>query len=113
MKTNKHFHKDYYDILKKCTKTELITKLEDSDKRERKTNYKLDCSGKYSITIYKNKKVIQELKFTWDDNPHGGRWDEIEDLRHSLMIAYQDYESLIESKVTLNDDWDETNNKTK
>ena len=108
MKQNKrHFHDDYYNTLEKCTKAELITKLEESDKRERKVQWKLDCTGEYSITIYKNKKIVQELKYTWDDNPHGARWDEIEDLRHALMNSYQDYDSLIESKVTFKDDWDE------
>ena len=112
MKKKKHLHEDYYKILEKCTKAELITKLEESDKRERSTQWKLDCSGEYSITIFKNKKVVQVLKFTWEDNPHGSRWDEIQDLRHSLMNSYQDYDSLIESEVTFKDDWDERIKKT-
>jgi hypothetical protein len=108
MKTKeRHFHEDYYKILEKCTKAELITKLEESDKREKKTQWKLDCSGEYEIRIYKNKKAVQVLTFTWEDNPHGSRWDEIQDLRHSLMTAYQDYESLVESKIIIKDDWDE------
>tara|TARA_R100001163_G_C5037644_1_gene176503 strand:- start:469 stop:801 length:333 start_codon:yes stop_codon:yes gene_type:complete len=106
-KEKRHFHEDYYKTLEKCTKAELITKLEESDKRETNLQRKLDCSGEYSITIYKNKKVIQKLEYTWDDNPHGARWDDIETLRLALMDSYQDYESLIESEVTLKDDWDE------
>ena len=109
MKTKKrHFHEDYYKILESCTKKELITKLEESDQREKKIQWKLDCSGEYEIRIYKNKKAVQVLTFDWKDNPHGSRWDEIQDLRHSLMTAYQDYDSLIESKIIIKDDWDET-----
>ena len=65
-----------------------------------------------SSDFFKNKKVVQVLKFTWEDNPHGSRWDEIQDLRHSLMNSYQDYDSLIESEVTFKDDWDERIKKT-
>ena len=97
-KEKKHFHEDYYKALDKCTKAELITKLEESDKRERRTEWKLDMSGEYKIIISKNKKQVQELNFTWDDNPHGAKWDEVKNLEHSLMAAYQDYDSLVESQ---------------
>ena len=80
----RHFHKSFYEILEKCTKAELITRLEDSDKEVRKERWKLDMSGEYQIRILKNKKEVQELNFTWDDNPHGARWDEVKDLEHSL-----------------------------
>ena len=108
MKTKeRHFHEDYYKILEKCTKAELITKLEDSDKSRRRIEWKLDMSGQYKMTIYKNKKKAQELNFSWEDNPHGCRWDEVKDLEHSLMSAYQDYESLVESEILIKNDWDE------
>ena len=53
-KKERHFHEDYYKLLEKCTKAELITKLEDFDKSNRRTEWKLDMSGEYKITIYKN-----------------------------------------------------------
>ncbi len=106
-KKERHFHEDYYKVLEKCTKAELITKLEDFDKSKRRTEWKLDMSGEYKITIYKNKKQVQELNFTWEDNPHGCRWDEVKDLEHSLMAAYQDYDSLVESEILIKNDWDE------
>lgn len=108
MKTKeRHFHKTYYETLDKCTKSELITKLEESDKRERSIRWKLDMSGEYQIRILKNKKEVQELNFTWDDNPNGSQWDEVKDLEHSLMNAYQDYDSLVESIILIKNDWDE------
>ena len=108
MKTKKrHFHEDYYKVLDKCTKAELITRLEDSDKEVRKERWKLDMPGEYQIRILKNKKEVQELNFTWDDNPHGARWNEVKDLEHSLMNAYQDYESIVESIILIKNDWDE------
>jgi hypothetical protein len=106
-KEKRHFHEYYYKILEKCTKAELITKLEESDKREKSSHWKLDMSGEYKIIISKNKKQVQELNFTWDDNPHGCRYDEVKDLEHSLMTAYQDYDSLVESQIIINNDWDE------
>jgi hypothetical protein len=106
-KQERHFHKSFYEILEKCTKAELITRLENSDKEVRKERWKLDMSGEYQIRILKNKKEVQELNFTWDDNPHGARWDELKDLEHSLMNAYQDYESIVESIVLIKNDWDE------
>mgnify|MGYP003645447665 FL=1 len=102
------FHKNYYDSLSKMTKKELIAKLEDSQIEIKKTNYKLDVYGSYSINIFKNKKKVQSLDFTIDDLPNGARYDEITDLEHSLMSAYQDYESLIESEIIIKNDWDET-----
>jgi len=102
------FHESYYDSLSKMTKKELIAKLEDSQIEIKRTNYKLDVYGGYSINIFKNKKKVQSLDFTLDDNPHGTRYDEITDLEHSLMSAYQDYESLIESEIIIKNDWDET-----
>ena len=102
------FHKNYYDSLSKMTKKELIAKLEDSQIEIKKTNYKLDVYGSYSINIFKNKKKVQSLDFTLDDVPNGARFDEIKDLEHSLMNAYQDYESLIESEIIIKNDWDET-----
>ena len=106
-KEKRHFHEDYYKALDKCTKAELITKLEESDKSQRRIEWKLDMSGEYKIIISKNKKQVQELNFTWDDNPHGCRYDEVKDLEHSLMAAYQDYDSLVESEIIIKNDWDE------
>jgi len=106
-KNKRHFHEDYYKALEKCTKAELITKLEESDKSQRRIEWKLDMSGEYKIIISKNKKQVQELNFTWEDNPHGCRYDEVKDLEHSLMAAYQDYDSLVESEIIIKNDWDE------
>tara|TARA_B110000305_G_scaffold175433_1_gene194054 strand:+ start:1201 stop:1533 length:333 start_codon:yes stop_codon:yes gene_type:complete len=106
-KQERHFHKSFYEILEKCTKAELITRLENSDKEVRKERWKLDMPGEYQIRILKNKKEVQKLNFTWDDNPHGARWDEVKDLEHSLMAAYQDYESIVESFILIKNDWDE------
>ncbi len=106
-KEKRHFHEDYYKALDKCTKAELITKLEESDKSQRRIEWKLDMSGEYKIIISKNKKQVQELNFTWEDNPHGCRYDEVKDLEHSLMAAYQDYDSLVESEIIIKNDWDE------
>ena len=102
------FHKNYYDSLSKMTKKELIAKLEDSEIEYKRTNQKLDIYGSYSINIFKNKKKVSSLDFTLDDVPHGARFNEITDLEHSLMSAYQDYESLVQSEITIKNDWDET-----
>ena len=102
------FHESYYDSLSKMTKKELIAKLEDSQIEIKRANHKLDFYGSYSINIFKNKKKVQSLDFTIDDVPNGATFDEIKDLEHSLMNAYQDYESLIESEITIKNDWDET-----
>jgi hypothetical protein len=106
-KQERHFHKSFYEILEKCTKAELITRLEDSDKQVRQERWKLDMPSEYQIIIYKNKKEVQSLEFTWDVCEHGARWDEVKDLEHSLMNAYQDYESIVESVIIIKNDWDE------
>jgi len=106
-KKERHFADGYYKILEKCTKAELIEKLEESSKREKKQYWKLDMSGNYNIKIFKNKEEVVDLDFGWEDNPHGSKWDEVKDLEHSLMTAYQDYDSLIESEILIKNDWDE------
>jgi hypothetical protein len=97
--------------IKKETKTQIIERLERARAEANKYKWLCEISGRYNIVIYKNKKKVQELKFTWKDNPHGASFEEIKDLEHSLMKSYQDYESLIESEIILFDDWDERENK--
>lgn len=107
MTEEKVFHEDYYKELNKKTKSQLIKKIEDEHIRYRKLGWDLECSGEYQIKIWKNKKLVQDLKFTWDDNPHGANFKDVKELEHALTVAYQDYESLIESQIIINDDWDE------
>jgi len=108
MKTNeKVFHENYYKQLNKKTKAELITKLEEKHLEYRKLGWELETSGHYEIKIWKNKKQVQNLEFTWEDNPHGANFKEVKDLEHGLMTAYQDYESIVESQIIINNDWDE------
>ena len=103
----KVFHEDYYKILNKKTKTELIEKIEDQHIEYRKLGWDLDCSGDYQIKIWKNKQLVQDLKFTWSDQPNGANFKDVKDLEHQLMQAYQDYQSLVESQIIFNGDWDE------
>lgn len=103
----KIFHETYYKELNKKTKAELITTLEKKHIQYRQLGWELETSGHYQIIIWKNKKQVQDLEFTWNDNPHGANFKEIKDLEHSLMSAYQDCESLIESQIIINNDWDE------
>lgn len=64
-------------------------------------------SGCYTIEVYKNKIPVQTISLGWSENPHGANFSEVKQLAQSLMTAYQDYESLIETKIILLDDWDE------
>jgi hypothetical protein len=97
--------------IKKETKAQVIERLERARAEENKYKWLCEISGRYKIIIYKNKKKVQELEFTWDDNPHGASFEEIKNLEKALLHSYQDYESLIESEIILFDDWDETENK--
>jgi len=97
--------------IKKETKAQVIERLERSRAEENKYKWLCEISGNYKIIIYKNKKKVQELEFTWDDNPHGASFEEIKNLEKALLHSYQDYESLIESEIILFDDWDERENK--
>lgn len=97
--------------IKKETKAQIIERLERARAEENKYKWLCEISGNYKIIIYKNKKKVQELEFTWDDNPHGASFEEIKNLEKALLHSYQDYESLIESEIILFDDWDERENK--
>ena len=91
----------------KQTKKELIQLLDWMQGSLNKANYKDDIGGCYIIEVYKNKIPVQTLKFDWDTNPHGAKFSEVKELASTLMRAYQDYDSLVETKVILLDDWNE------
>jgi len=91
----------------RLTKKELMQQLDWMQGSINKSNYKDDIGGCYIIEVYKNKIPVQTLKFDWDTNPHGAKFSEVKELAITLMRAYQDYSSLIETKIILLDDWDE------
>ena len=92
---------------KKQTKKELIQSLDWMQGRLNKANLKDDISGCYIIEVYKNKIPVQTISMGWDENPNGARFSDIQQLANSLLRAYQDYDSLIETKIILLEEWDE------
>jgi len=101
---NKYQIKTY----KKQTKKELLEQLDCMQGRLHKANLNDTIGGCYTIEVYKNKIPVQTLKFDWDTNPHGAKFSEVKELANTLMRAYQDHSSLIETKIVLFDDWDES-----
>ena len=91
----------------RLTKKELMQQLDWMQGSLNKANYKDDIGGCYIIEVYKNKIPVQTLKFDWDTNPHGAKFSEVKELADTLMRAYQDYNSLIETRIILLEDWDE------
>ena len=89
------------------TKKDLLHQLDWMQGRLNKANLNDDIGGCYIIEVYKNKIPVQTLKFDWETNPHGAKFSEVKELANTLMKAYQDYSSLIETKIVLLDDWDE------
>lgn len=92
---------------KKQTKKELIQSLDWMQRSLSEAQSKDNIGGQYTIEVYKNKIPVQTISLGWDENPHGAKFSEIQQLANSLMNAYQDYESLIETKVILLEEWDE------
>ena len=92
---------------KKQTKKELIQSLDWMQRSLSEAQSKDNIGGQYTIEVYKNKIPLQTISLGWDENPHGAKFSEIQQLANSLMNAYQDYESLIETKVILLEEWDE------
>ena len=92
---------------KKQTKKELIQSLDWMQRSLSEAQNKDSIGGQYTIEVYKNKIPVQTISMDWDDNPHGARFSEIQQLANSLMNAYQDYDSLIETKIILLEEWDE------
>ena len=93
----------------KQTKKELLQQLDWMQGRLNKANLNDDIGGCYIIEVYKNKIPVQTLtnEFDLDKNPHGAKFSEVKELASTLMRAYQDYSSLVETKIILLDDWDE------
>jgi hypothetical protein len=92
---------------KKQTKKELIQSLDWMQRSLSEAQNKDSIGGQYTIEVYKNKIPVQTISMGWDENPHGAKFSEIQHLANSLMNAYQDYESLIETKIILLEEWDE------
>ena len=92
---------------KKQTKKELIQSLDWMQRSLSEAKSKDNIGGQYTIEVYKNKIPVQTISLGWDENPHGAKFSEIQQLANSLMRAYQDYESLVETKIILLEEWDE------
>ena len=92
---------------KKQTKKELIQSLDYMQKSLSEAQNRDIIGGQYTIEVYKNKIPVQTISMGWDENPHGAKFSEIQELTTALMRVYQDYDSLIETKIILLDEWDE------
>ena len=92
---------------KKQTKKELIQSLDYMQKSLSEAQNRDFIGGQYTIEVYKNKIPVQTISMGWDENPHGAKFSEIQELTTALMRVYQDYDSLIETKIILLDEWDE------
>ena len=103
----KHINDHYLKELKKLSKQELIQRIDWKEGTIKRQNNVNQISGVYKINVYKNKSLVHSISMDWDDNPHGARFNEVKDLASSLITAYQDYESLIETEIIIKDDWDE------
>ena len=103
----KHINEHYLKELKKLSKQELIQRIDWKEGTINRQNNVNQISGVYKINVYKNKSLVHSIYMDWDNNPHGARFNEVKDLAISLMTAYQDYESLIETEIIIKDDWDE------
>ena len=51
--------------------------------------------------------ALERIEFVHRQLEIATSWDEVKDLEHSLMAAYQDYESIVESLIIIKNDWDE------
>ena len=103
----KHINEHYLKELKKLSKQELIQRIDWKEGTIKRQNNVNQISGVYKINVYKNKSLVHSISMDLDDNPHGARFNEVKDLASSLITAYQDYESLIETEIIIKDDWDE------
>ena len=92
---------------KKQTKKELIQSLDWMQRSLSEAQNKDSIGGQYTIEVYKNKIPVQTISLGWDENPHGAKFSEIQELTTALMRVYQDYDSLIETKIILLEEWDE------
>ena len=89
------------------TKKDLLHQLDWMQGRLNKANLNDNIGGCYIIEVYKNKIPVQTLKFDWDTNPDGTKFSDVKELADTLMKAYQNHNSLVETKIIIFDDWDE------
>ena len=106
---NKYQYLTEYEIqqVKKESTEEILNRLNEKEKKYKRLYWDTQHYGKATILIYKNGAQIQSLNFDENHTAEGFMFNELKSLAQSLEHMYQDYESLIETKIILSDQWDE------
>jgi len=108
-KENKYPYLGAYEIeqVKKETTEEILERLNNSEKKYKRLYWDCQHWGSVIIHIYKNGIEIQRINLNEKDTANGFDFSELKSIANDLENMYQDYESLIESTITLNSEWDE------
>jgi hypothetical protein len=106
---NKYTYLTQYEIdqVKKENIEEILDRLNNKEQKYKRLFWETQHYGKVSILIYKNGAQIQSIHFDELHTGNGFMFNEIKGMAQSLEHIYQDYESLIETKIILSDTWDE------
>ena len=110
MKTdNKYQYLTEYEIqqIKKESIEEILDRLNEKEKKYKRLFWDTQHYGKATILIYKNGAQIQNINFDENHTENGFMFNELKSMTQSIEHMYQDYESLIETKIILSDQWDE------
>ncbi len=107
---NKYTYLTEYEIeqVKKESKEEILDRLNNKEQKYKRLLWENQHYGKASIIIYKNGAQIQSINFDERDTNNGFMFNELKGLAQNLEQMYQDYESIIHTKIILSETWDET-----
>lgn len=86
---------------------EILNRLNEKEKKYKRLYWDTQHYGKATILIYKNGAQIQSINFDENHTAEGFMFNELKSMAQSLEQMYQDYESIIETKIILSDQWDE------
>jgi hypothetical protein len=116
MKTeNKYTYLTEYEIeqIKKESVDEILDRLNEKERKYKRLFWDTQHYGKATILIYKNGAQIQSINFDENHTENGFMFNELKSLTQSLEHMYQDYESIIQTKIILSDEWDERQEEAK
>lgn len=106
---NKYTYLTEYEIeqIKKESIEEILDRLNSKEQKYKRLFWETQHWGKIRIVVLKNGKQIHSIEFDPMNTANGFMFNDIKGMAQSLEQMYQDYESLIQTRILFLDEWDE------
>mgnify|MGYP001466991879 CR=1 FL=1 len=109
MKENKYNYLTEYEIeqINKSSKDEILERLNEKEKKYKRLFWESQFFGSVKMIISKNGETLQNIELNEMDTENGFLFSDLKSISDEFQRLYQNYDSLIETKIILSDKWDE------